>query len=205
LTSTTIIAVITNMATQPSTPLLFTYSPSLTPFAITVEEYLTQHPEYDGLAGGAMVFDSEDRLLIVQRAAHDSMPNLWEIPGGACDSTDENILHGIAREVFEETGLRVKELRHLVGPGDGHVVFKTGRKGLIICKFTFEVEVESTEVVTLDPNEHQNYLWVTEENCREYQVDREGNVVRFQFTTAAQQATVLDGFRLRKETKPIGR
>jgi len=193
------------MAHQPSRPLFFTHSPTLTPFAITVEEYLTQHPEYDGLAGGAMVFDREDRLLTVQRAAHDSMPNLWEIPGGACDSTDESILHGIAREVFEETGLRVKELRHLVGPGDGHVVFKTGRKGLIICKFTFEVEVESTEVVTLDPNEHQNYLWVTEENCKEYQVEREGKVVRFRFTTAAQQATVLAGFRLRKERKPIGR
>ncbi len=152
-----------------------------------------------------MVFDSEDRLLIVQRAAHDSMPNLWEIPGGACDSTDKSILHGIARELFEETGLRVNELRHLVGPGDGHVVFKTSRKGLIVCKFTFEVEVESTEVVMLDPKEHQNYLWITEEDCKEYQVMGEGNMVRFQFTTAAQQATVLEGFRLRKETRPIGR
>ncbi|PMD19202.1 hypothetical protein NA56DRAFT_750674 [Hyaloscypha hepaticicola] len=193
------------MVPQPSTLLSFTHSPSLAPFAISVEEYLTQHPEYDGLAGGAMVFDSEDRLLIVQRAAHDSMPNLWEVPGGACDSTDESILHGVARELFEETGLRVRELRHLVGPGDGHVVFKTGRKGLIICKFTFEVDVESTGVVALDPNEHQNYLWVTEEDCKEYQVEREGNVVRFQFTTAAQQATVLEGFRLRKKANPIGR
>lgn len=203
--STTIRVLITNMAPQPNTPLSFTHSPSLSPFAITVEEYLAQHPEYDSLAGGAMAFDSEGRLLIVQRAAHDSMPNLWEIPGGACDSTDESILHGIAREVFEETGLRVKELRHLVGPGDDHVVFKTSRKGLMICKFTFEVEVESTEVVTLDSNEHQNYLWITEEDCKGYQVEREGIVVRFQFTTAAQQATVLEGFRLRKDTKPIGR
>jgi 8-oxo-dGTP pyrophosphatase MutT (NUDIX family) len=194
-----------NMASQPNTPLSFYHSPSLAPFAITVEEYLTQHPEYNGLAGGAMVFDSEDRLLIVQRAAHDSMPNLWEIPGGACDSTDESILHGITREVFEETGLRVKALRHLVRPGNGHVVFKTGSKGLIICKFNFEVEVESTEAVTLDPNEHQNYLWITEGECREYQVEREGKVVKFQFTTPAQEMTILEGFRLRKATKPAGR
>jgi 8-oxo-dGTP pyrophosphatase MutT (NUDIX family) len=170
----------------------------LTPFAITVKDYLSQHPEYDGIAGGALVFDNQDRLLIVQRASHDSMPNLWEIPGGACDLIDESILHGIAREVFEEAGLRVTALKHLVGP---HVVFKASTHGSIWCKFSFEVEVESTEVVTLDPDEHQDYLWVTEEECKSHRKEREGEVVEFRITTAAQEATILDGFRLRKEGK----
>jgi 8-oxo-dGTP pyrophosphatase MutT (NUDIX family) len=189
------------MAPQLTSPLSFTYSPSLSPFAIPVKEYLKQHPEYDGIAAGALVFDNQDRLLILQRAAQDSMPNLWEIPGGACDFTDESILHGMAREVFEEAGLKVNALKHLVVPSDGHVVFRSSTRGLLWCKYTFEVEVECTEAVKLDPDEHQDYLWVTEEDCRNYRVERESAGVGFKFTTPAQEATILEGFRLRREGK----
>ena len=128
------------------------------------------------------------------------MPNRWETPGGAIDYTDETILHGVAREVFEEAGLRTSKMLNRVGPGDGHTVFSS-RKGLKICKFSFEVEVESTEVVKLDPEEHQDYLWVTEEDCRNHRLEREGKVVEFEFTRQAQEDTILEGFRLRKEEK----
>jgi 8-oxo-dGTP pyrophosphatase MutT (NUDIX family) len=185
------------MAPQLASPLKFTYSPSLAEFAISVKEYLDQHPEYDGIAGGALIFDSKDRLLIMQRAAHDSMPNLWEIPGGAIDFTDDTILHGMGREVFEEAGLRVSKLNCLVGPGDGHAVFISSTKRLKICKFTFQVEVEGTEMVTLDPNEHQDYLWVTAKDCLNHRVERDGAAVEFKFTRPAQEATILEGFRLR--------
>jgi 8-oxo-dGTP pyrophosphatase MutT (NUDIX family) len=190
------------MAPQLSSPLSFTHSLSLSEFAIPLKEYLDQHPEYDGIAGGALVFDSQKRLLIIQRAAHDSLPNLWEIPGGAIDFTDDTILHGMGREVFEESGLRVSALNRLIGPGDGRVVFTNSTKKLKICKFTFEVEVESTDVVTLDPNEHQDYLWVTAEDCLNHGLERDGTVVEFKFTRPAQEATILEGFRLRMEAKP---
>ncbi len=36
----------------------FTRSPSLSHFAVTIKEYLDRHTEYDGIAGGALVFDS---------------------------------------------------------------------------------------------------------------------------------------------------
>jgi 8-oxo-dGTP pyrophosphatase MutT (NUDIX family) len=189
------------MAPQLSSPLSFTHSLSLSEFAIPFKEYLDQHPEYDGIAGGALIFDSQKRLLIMQRAGHDSMPNLWEIPGGAIDITDDTILHGIGREVFEEAGLRVSALSRLIGPGDGHAVFISSRKKLKICKFTFEVEVESTDVVTLDPNEHQDYLWVTAEDCLNHRLERDGAVVEFKFTQPAQEATILEGFRLRMEAE----
>ncbi|KAE9369193.1 hypothetical protein N431DRAFT_427410 [Stipitochalara longipes BDJ] len=189
------------MAPQLSSPLSFTYHPSLTPFDVIAKTYLDQHPEYDGIAGGALVFDNRSRLLILQRAAHDSMPNRWETPGGAVDFSDESILHGIAREIFEEAGLRTRKVLRKIGPGDGRTVFLTSTKGLKICKFTFEVEVENTDVVTLDPEEHQDYLWVTEEDCKNHKVERDGEVVEFQFTRPAQEATILEGFRLRKEAK----
>jgi 8-oxo-dGTP pyrophosphatase MutT (NUDIX family) len=189
------------MTTEPSSSLTFTYHPSLTPFNITVKTYLSHHPSYDGIAGSALIFSPQGRLLILQRASHDSMPNRWETPGGAVDFSDPSILDGVAREVLEEAGLRTTKVLRLIGPGDGRTVFFTSRKGLKICKFTFEVEVESTEAVRLDPREHQDYLWVSEEECRGRRVEREGEVVEFEFTGPAQEATILEGFRLRREAK----
>lgn len=92
-------------------------------------------------------------------------------------------------------------MSRLIGPGDGHAVFISSRKKLKICKFTFEVEVESTDVVTLDPNEHQDYLWVTAEDCLNHRLERDGAVVEFKFTQPAQEATILEGFRLRMEAE----
>ncbi|KAH0558706.1 hypothetical protein GP486_004645 [Trichoglossum hirsutum] len=123
------------------------------------------------------------------------MPHLWEVPGGACDEGDETILHGVACEVREESGLKVSALRQRVGPGGCHVFFS--RKGLKVCKYTFEVEVESTEKVRLDLSEHQNYIWVTEEECRSCKVEDGGSAVEIKFTAPAQEATILEGFRLR--------
>jgi 8-oxo-dGTP pyrophosphatase MutT (NUDIX family) len=177
----------------------FTYPSSLSSFAISVKEYLSLHPEFEGIATSALVFDRQTRLLILQRAPHDSMPDLWEVPGGACDFEDESILHGIAREVWEESGLKVTALKRQVGPTGGQVFFTTG--GLKICKFTFEAEVESMDVVKLDPNEHQKYLWVSEEECRSHRVERDGALVEIKFTRPAQEETVLEGFRLRDVAK----
>lgn len=193
------------MALHPPPAIAFSFalSSSVSSFNVPAKTYLASHGDYDGIASGALVFDSQGRLLILQRAAQDSMPYLWEVPGGACDLDDESILHGVAREVWEESGLNVSALKQLVGPVDG-LVFFTRRRGLKICKYTFEVEVESTERVKLDPNEHQNYRWVTEEECRSRKMEDEGSVVEIKFTTAAQEATILEGFRLRKEAKSHG-
>jgi 8-oxo-dGTP pyrophosphatase MutT (NUDIX family) len=189
------------MAPEPAPTPSYTFSPSLLPFTIPVTDYLVLHPEFEAIAAGALVFDNQDRLLILQRAADDSMPNLWEVPGGACDAENESILNGIAREVWEESGLKVSALKHLVGDGQ---VFFTRRRLLQVCKYTFAVEVHSTEGVKLDPDEHQNYLWVTEEECSNHRVERERAIVEFKFTTPAQEATILEGFRLRKAARSQG-
>jgi 8-oxo-dGTP pyrophosphatase MutT (NUDIX family) len=191
------------MASGPPPPTFsLAFSSSLSSLNVSVKEYLALHKEYEGIAIGALIFDSRDRLLVLQRAAHDSMPNLWETPGGACDEEDETILHGVAREVWEESRLKVSAILQQVGPGDGIVFFT--RKGLKVCKYTLEVEVESTEGVKLDPNEHQNYIWVTEEECRGHKVEDGDSVVEIKFTTPAQDATILEGFRLRKAAKLDG-
>lgn len=192
------------MANHPPAPAFsFTFSSALQAFNVPVKAYLASHGEYEGIASGALVFDAQDRLLLLQRAPHDSMPHLWEVPGGACDEEDQSILHGVAREVWEETELKISALGRMVGPADGQV-FVTPRKHLKICKYTFEAEVESTEDVKLDPNEHQNYLWATEEECRSYEVKDGDSIIKINFTTKAQEDTILEGFGLRKAAKLNG-
>jgi 8-oxo-dGTP pyrophosphatase MutT (NUDIX family) len=126
------------------------------------------------------------------------MPNRWEIPGGAVDHDDATILHGVARELWEESGLKVKYVGKQVG--DAYIFFTRG--GLRIVKFTFVVEVETTENVRLDANEHQKYLWASEEECSSGRVVGEcSERMDIKFTFPAQRAAVLEGFRLKKENE----
>jgi 8-oxo-dGTP pyrophosphatase MutT (NUDIX family) len=127
----------------------------------------------------------EPRLLIIQRSLLEfAMPTKWEVPGGGVDDTDPTILHGLAREVFEEAGLHLTRVVDLVAIDEFG-----GRRGQY-CKWTFEIEVaeipsrfpqdpSSMETggrqldlkeipVVLDPREHQAYRWVTKDEVENY-------------------------------------
>jgi 8-oxo-dGTP pyrophosphatase MutT (NUDIX family) len=144
----------------------------------------------DDVAVGAFVFDDADRLLLVQRAAHDSWPLCWEIPGGAVDVEDESLLHGVARELWEEAGLRARRVGELVGDG---TIFATTR-GLRVCSYAFFVEVEDYDV-KLDPNEHQAFLWVTEDEARA----KKCGDVHMVYTTKDRENGIMEAFRMRRE------
>lgn len=202
------------MAPPPPPPADFTTQPSLSGYNILFRDYLSKLNEaaitkLEGLATGAVIFsahhpaDQPDRVLLVQRASHDSMPNRWEIPGGAVDE-GETVLGGVVREVWEESGLEVRRFTASVGSGDGlaaGAVFQT-RRGTFIFKLTFVVEVEDSSAVTLDPDEHQDYVWATEEECRAKLVDRsaEGKgPTELVFTTAAQEWAIMRAFEIRRK------
>ena len=97
----------------------------------------------------------------MQRSASDSMPNKWETPGGGVDDEDESILHAVARELWEEAGLKSKQISAPVG----EPYLFTSRSGKRICKFNFVVQVkadaESRFTVKLDPEEHQRFVWAS--------------------------------------------
>jgi 8-oxo-dGTP pyrophosphatase MutT (NUDIX family) len=184
----------------------FTAHPSTSSFAVPYETYLSTHPgekfKYKFIATGALVFDGStpERILLIRRAANDSMPSRWEIPGGGCDKEDPSILHGVARELWEEAGLTAAS----IGPqvGDGH--FFLSRSGKLICKFSFLVEAEKGAGgkldVKLDPSEHQNYVWAAEEEVKARKVGD----VELNFTTKEQEAVVLEAFRARREMNADG-
>lgn len=63
------------------------------------------HEKVIMVIAGAFVFDADDRLLLQQR----SDTGVWGLPGGFMEM-DENVQDTARREVFEETGLLLKEL-----------------------------------------------------------------------------------------------
>lgn len=188
--------------TTPLPEYTFTIAPSLTQFTVPPLSYLSSHPQYDALATGALVFwldpSSEPHvphILLQKRSAHDSMPGRWETPGGGADADDATVLHAAARELREESGLVATAVVAQVG---GEQVFFS-RRGMRIVKLSFEVEVEGGQgeegppVVTLDEDEHEEFVWATEEECK---AGRKGGT-ELRFTTRAQREVVFEGFRRR--------
>lgn len=202
----------------PEGGLTFTYHPSVADLNTNARAFVSARPLVAAAATGALVFSratGEDRILLIQRAPHDSFPLLWEVPGGACDWEDESLFHGVARELWEEAGLRMTNVVRKVGKEEGFLT----RKGLGVAKTTFEVEVETPKPtepeggsqtekalpeVVLDPNEHVRFLWATEEDCRLGKItvpgsEGEEEVVDLNFTTKHQEWVILLGFKLRRE------
>ena len=54
------------------------YPPDLQEYAVSEAEYLRKHHQYDVLVSGAIVFNKDGKLLLVQRAADEkAFPNYW--------------------------------------------------------------------------------------------------------------------------------
>lgn len=179
----------------------FAFDASLVEWTVPKAEWLRLHSKhFDGVATAAFVFDAQNRVLLVQRAAHDSMPNLWETPGGAVDAEDPSILHGCARELKEEAGLVARRITRLVTDGEDKEkwsVFTNSTGKLVICAFGFEVDVDLEEQeVVLDEEEHQDWVWAGEEEVRR-EVTVDGK--RIPLTGAMMRNKLMEAFRLRKD------
>ncbi|CRK26294.1 hypothetical protein BN1723_013806, partial [Verticillium longisporum] len=190
-------------APSPAPAMRIAYPAGLDPFNRSVSAYLAEHyppNSHDGLATCAMVFDAENRILLLRRAAHDSMPGLWEPPGGAADEPDGSLLVSCARELWEEAGLLATAMVRIASEGDGIApgnVFgnRTGER--VYRKFAFEVAVSGSLDVRLDAHEHDAYVWATEEEIRSGRVPGvEGDL---QLTFGATRELIYDGFRRRRE------
>ena len=208
---------------ESQTPIQIHIPPSLAHLAIPLSTFLAQNSntQYTNLAVSSFIFapsssnstslsptsSAPPRLLIVQRATTErSFPNLWEVPGGSCEVSDPTVLHSLARETFEETGLRLTRFCRQIGHGEEFVT-GYGAREKKWRKLSFEIEVaeingvdaveegvggveDVNEVsVTLDPTEHQAYAWVMEEEIKED---------KYAIITAKAKELMLEAFATRK-------
>ena len=179
----------------------FTLDDSLSSWNIPAREWLVKHGkenEWDGLATAAVVFNSEGKILLLQRASTDSMPDKWELPGGAVDDDDPTILHGAARELAEESVLVATHFNHIVTEGPNHDLghaFPNSTKTKVWCRFTFQAEVESCDSVKLDPREHQDFAWVSEAEVQERKMGARDLAI----TRESVAALIVEAFRMRRQ------
>ncbi|KAK1241868.1 hypothetical protein MKX07_007691 [Trichoderma sp. CBMAI-0711] len=176
----------------------FAFDESLVEFTVPKADWLRINDKaFDGVHTSAFIFDDAGRVLLVQRAAHDSMPNLWETPGGAVDKEDASILAGCAREVWEEAGLVARRMVRLVTEGgrEKWSVFMNRDGTKVFCGLGFEVEVEGGKEVVLDEREHQDFVWAGEGDVRRGEVGGR----RIPLTAVAMRNKLLEAFRLRRE------
>jgi 8-oxo-dGTP diphosphatase len=94
--------------------------------------------------------ESEGCVLLVRRAAWDTLPGQWELPGGKVDR-GERVLQALAREVEEETGLMLADARQvstreMVSP-----------RGNFVREHVYAASAIGT--VTLS-DEHDAFAWV---------------------------------------------
>ncbi|TLD06506.1 uncharacterized protein PgNI_08450 [Pyricularia grisea] len=195
--------------TSPTPPQAnFTFPPALFQYNVSIPEYISSQPGLNALIVGTVVFhpDSSGRLLLIQRAASDFMPNLWETPGGMAEAErDRTVLEAAARELREESGLSAARMRRLVDLYE----FRAS-DGRTFQKLTFEVEVgvdgvggeqegggTCSPTVKLDPEEHQDFVWVTEQ---EYRAGWAGER-RLAITHPNQEVTLDRAFKAMREGK----
>lgn len=170
----------------------YTIAPVVSELDIPIPEILAKYstPEHPAqyLAVGTIVFNQQGQVLLIQRSASDTMGSLWEIPGGGCDATDPSVLFSAARELEEETGLQATRMLGAIGKGYNF----TSGSGKWILKLNIIAEVgrEESKNVRIDPNEHQDYVWASEEEVQ-HEKSGERNIP---FTSAAQKDVVLQGF-----------
>ncbi|QEF96875.1 Nucleoside triphosphatase NudI [Stieleria maiorica] len=106
-------------------------------------------------AVGGLIVDSENKLLLVRRARNPGKGQ-WGLPGGFVDS-GESVEDALAREVYEETRLRLKRTELLITSPNQYDY--QGIVTQVIDLFYVCRAVDPTTVI-LEPAELDDYAWV---------------------------------------------
>jgi 8-oxo-dGTP diphosphatase len=107
------------------------------------------------VATSGFILNNKQELLVVRRAAHDTHPNVWELPGGASDY-GEVPEDATKREVKEETGLDV-----IVSyPLSTDSIFSIRNEQLQIIRIAYLCRLKDDTQDVLLSEEHSAYQWI---------------------------------------------
>jgi len=105
------------------------------------------------------------RILIIKRTSkEDVFANEWDFPGGKL-KFGEHPINGVKREVFEETGLKIKVIK----PLDVWTFFKNNKK-IQVIGITFFAKAVSDKIRL--GKEHTEYKWILPKEIDKYPVHK---------------------------------
>ncbi|KAE8130815.1 hypothetical protein BDV38DRAFT_43090 [Aspergillus pseudotamarii] len=153
----------------------------------------------------------EPCILLIQRALCDSKPGFWEVPAGSCEEQDKTPRDALEREVREETGLQLSRVIDAL-PIQTWTRSKEGEQhewvGLPYIIGVSELEpsishenrqggsgrpLKWKDVIQLNPKEHQDFAWATEDEVRRDKYKMFGNhkeTILEAFATVTQNCSV---------------
>ena len=114
------------------------------------------------LVVGAVIVDPSDRVFLHRRSDERTLsPGAWDIPGGHV-MPGEAVYTALGREVWEETGWRVKAIVAELGD-----IIWTGSDGITRREADFLIDVEGDLTQPrLEWPKHVEWRWVTAEDVR---------------------------------------
>lgn len=108
-----------------------------------------------GVSQKAVLFDDEGKILAIRRSkTAPSRPLHWDLPGGDIE-VGKSLEVDIAREIREETGLEVRELKVIDAAGK----FDAQEEFWVTICYIARPESKKVELSF----EHDDYKWVTPE------------------------------------------
>jgi 8-oxo-dGTP diphosphatase len=105
--------------------------------------------------GVKAIIQNNGKILLIRRSEKykkDNIEGIWDIPGGRITPGEEP-LDGLKREVMEETGLELKEIKRVI---DVSTVFKNDEKQIV--RITYLCKSKTTKPKLSD--EHTEFVWI---------------------------------------------
>src|SRR3990167_10838854 len=108
------------------------------------------------------VIQRESSVLLLERPKDDFMGGIYELPSGRVED-GESLDIALYREVEEETGLKIREIKRYLGHFDYES--KSGEK---TRQFNFAVTVGESLEIKLQ--EHDKYAWTNKDQLQQYPI-----------------------------------
>lgn len=139
------------------------------PFLLTYIQHLLKQAHEAGIqrfvVGG--LIEQNKKVLCLKRAGHDFLPGLYELPSGKVEK-GEDLLTTLHREIKEESNLIVTDTSDYLGYFD-----YTSRSGTKTRQFNFTVKCSNYQDIKLNPEEHEGFSWVNQEELSKYNISQE--------------------------------
>lgn len=125
----------------------------------------------------AILLNGEGKLLILQRSERSGQGGKWSLPGGALENR-EDPTEGVEREIFEETQLKVQDIR----PFSLFSYTNERDEFVVIIGYTC---LSKNQAVQLNW-EHDAFKWVTKEEALRADLTEHAKLLITRFIEDAQ-------------------